>query len=579
MKKLIIFITIICLFLIISLIPKKNIQTDNIITSIPNTGFDNYYLEQIKTSLNTTAGLFDNFIAFTPDPTGLSTCDSSDTLYCEMYFKAKDEITFPATDTVMPSTIEIVSLLNLILFPLAVILISIEGYTVLLTEKMDLWKDLIKRIVVAIIMIILTPHILSISILAINQLSFKLLGNMSLTGFISGFITALESSTNPDPFLEMFKDLLEFTSFGSLNPLSYIYALPILLPLGLIFLLLLYIAIQFIIRFLSLYLLASVYPLAIIFSLHTKTASISSNFWKQWVTFLIQQPVFLTGFLVVSKVLESLFTRGISLEVLIIFVGLLIFLATINLFTARIWGDIYVAASQNIVSAFSASALKHTLIDKPLDITSRIIGGGASKLLGSKDEVISLPEIKANESEDTKKSDPMKQERQGSLLKKELDTKGYQVSDLNDGRLAVTGRFYGNEGNDDPVAKLYTNKDDAIKDGLVLSNLKPYDLKDLQIQDASNKKMLLAYNRGVIDHAGENGGHAKGSGLSYKSNDDKVARSMDLAKDINVINGVQAIGIKSDGVKGDKSIDGDNLIKIHVYKEVLDNYNANDKSV
>ncbi len=555
--------------------------TDNVNLNIPedpileNSGSENFFLKQMQDSLQSTSGVFDNFIAYTPDPTGRSNCYKGESLVCELSFIPQSMINFPATEINMPSTQKIINTLLSLVVPFAFILISIQGFNFLVGENTAELKSFLFRVIGGIVMLILTPYILSISIMLINQLSNFLLGNGNLTEFIVKFIDSLENESPDNSFFDLFKSFLELGNIGGINPLSYLAAIPVIIAMGLVGLLLYYICFQFILRFLNLYFLSAVYPFTIVFSFHPKTTQIVTNYWKQWTTFMIQQPVFILGFIIIREVLVSIFDKGLSLEVMIIFIGLLIFLSTIHIFASRLWGDIYTAVANNVSAGIAANLVKTSFIDKPLEYAGRLASVRSEQNLAGISKKYLNTDSAPNE--EAKEASPAKNAEKSiyqSQLNKELRGGGLSVNELPNGKLSASGNFYSDSKNNSPIQKLYISPDDAVRDGVNAKNIQSQRLSNLVLQDTSNTKSIGSYNGGIKDYAGENSGHAKNISLNYKSPDSKVKENMAMARSYNYLKGVQAVGVKNDGVGGDKSILGDNIIKIHAYKDVIKNKNA-----
>lgn len=428
---------------------------------------------------------------------------------------------------------------------------------------------------------ILTPYILSISLIAVNQLSAYFLGGSTVTEFVNQFVTSLENTQSTNIFQELFNLIIDQVN-GGYNPISYLAVLPTLIALGLIMLLLLYISFQFILRFLNIYFLASIYPFTAIFTLHPKTSSISVNFWRQWTTFLIQQPVFIFGFVIVKQLLDNMFIHGASMEGVVLFLGMLLFLCTINLMAARLWGDAYTALAQNITAGLAAGVVKSAIIDKPLQYGSNLanmssqqsISGIEKKFLNT--DYTSPQTVQPNKPA-VKTKNQIEDNR--SELNKELSGSGYQVNEQTGGRLDVSGSFVSVPQEDKGMVTLYTNSKDAIADGNDPDNLKPMDLQNLMVQDTSNRKTMNIYNKDIRTFAADNNGHAKEVGLGYRSNDSRVLSNMELGRQVNLQKGIQAVAVKNDISGGDKSITGDNLLKIHTYSEVIKNQNGSSKGI
>ncbi len=549
-------------------------STDNstsIIQELIYSGSDNYFINQLKTGINASGVVYDNFISYTPDPTGRATCVVGSS-WCSFSMHPSANIFFPSTNTQIKTTQDLTNLLINIVVPLGFILISMQALNLIVNGENASLKHLLIKSFGLLILMLLTPYILSLSILLCNQLTVLILDNNSLTGFLTAFIDGLESNTSGNAFQDLIMTFLELGNNGSINPLSYLYALPVIVSLGLVMLLLLFISFKFILRFLNLFFLATVYPAALIFGLHPATSGIVKNFWKQWTTFLIQQPVFVLGFVIMHKVLVNMFNEGVTLEALIIFIAMLVFLGSINILAARLWGDVYSAVSQNITSALAASELKSTLIDKPLSYAGKLSTWGNN--LNNTPQNIFKSDF-GNRDADNQKSNKTSKlfsdMDSGSLLTNELRGSGYSVIEKDRGKLQVSGDFFTDTKDKGNSGIAYTTAEDAIKDGVSPTSIERVRLNNVQIQDASNKKMLMRYNENIRNVAAANAGKAGDIGLSYKSNDSKVIKSMDIGRSHNLQNNIQGIGVRNDAISGDKSISGDNIIKLHLYRQVINN--------
>lgn len=535
------------------------------------TGSDNFFINQIKVGISATAVVYDNFISYTPDPTGRSVCKPG-SAECEFHLIPSSDIAFPSTNTRIKTSQDLTNLLLSVVVPIGFILISMQALNLITNGDNSSIKQLLTRSLSVLILMALTPYILSLSILLFNQLTNLILNGNSLTGFLTAFLDGLETNATANPFQNLIMSFLELGNNGSINPLSYLYALPVIVSLALVMLLLLFISFQFILRFLNLFFLATVYPVALIFGLHPATSSIVKSYWKQWVTFLIQQPVFVLGFVIMHKVLANMFLEGITLEAIIIFIAMLVFLGSINILAARVWGDVYSAVSQNITSAIAANELKSTLIDKPISYASQLTNWGSN--LNETPQKYFSSDVKNPAKQDTiadKKNQILKDQDSSSLLAKELRGSGYDVTEQDKGKLNVSGDFYTDKASTGNSSVFYTTKTDAVKDGVKPTNIEQIKLQNATIQDASNKKMLMKYNNNIRNVAAANSGHAGNIGLSYKSTDQKVIKSMNLGRSHNLKNNIQGIGVRNDHINGDKSISGDNIVKLHMYRSVVNN--------
>lgn len=536
----------------------------------------NIYINMLELAFDATSTVYNNFISYTPDPTGKASCEANST-NCTVRAHQSDFLSFPSTNAQISSTKTLTNTLLGLFIPIAIILLSMQFFNEIIGGDGQKLKPLLYRSLGMIFLMLITPFIISYSIVFANQLSMALLNNTSLTGFIHTFIANLENSQSNDPFQNLLKSFMALGSNDITSPLSFIYALPILLTMGSVLMLLMFISFQFVLRFLNLYFLATVYPVVIVFGMHPATAGMVSNYWKQWTTFLVQQPVFILGFVSINNVLANLFINGVSFEGIIIFIGMLVFLGSINIIAAKLWGDMYTAVSQNVTAAIAANEMKQNFVDKPVAAATQLVSMGAKSLIGkvpdglfSSDLTSTASEAaKGNQAHDKAKSLGVKSDE--SLLTKELRGNGYDVQNKGQGKLGVSGDFYTNSNGSGNTSTLYTSRDDAIKDGVTPKNIQQVKLDNLSIQDTSNKKMMNRYNDQISKQAAANNGHAGNIGLGFKSPDTKVLKNMDIGRSYNLRNQVQGIGVRNDAINGDRSINGDNIIKLHVYKSVINN--------
>lgn len=55
------------------------------------------------------------------------------------------------------------------------------------------------------------------------------------------------------------------------------------------------------------------------------------------------------------------------------FIGILIFLCSVNLLAAKLWGDVYLNITQNITAAEGAETLRTVALDKPLESANNFV--------------------------------------------------------------------------------------------------------------------------------------------------------------------------------------------------------------
>jgi hypothetical protein len=536
--------------------------------------------------------IFEDYIGNTPDPTGKSYCYIESEYRCS-FSNGNTEIKFAKSDTSMKSAQQYSATLMMIVGPIFVLLCVIQGFNFITNENREEVKKLLTRFVVSIMLLILTPYLLSISIIAVNLLTNAIMGNVSISSLLNGVVESILRGVQQNDAAKSLMEgniLVYFLKGGALSQMFTFLCLAI--PFALVLLLLIYICFQFIIRFLNLYFLTAIYPFVVIFNVYPKTQNIVNAYFKQWTTFIIQQPVFILGFKIVIDMLTQLSEKGgNSLQYLIIFIGFLLFLASINIFAARIWGDIYSAVSQNITAAVGAGGLMSAIKNPLSGLASKNpknsggssgTGGGNSFSIFNvqKDGINTSPAISLGDTalpstsgadDSTLKPKTANPKDNRSTITKTLDGAGYDVQANRDGSTSVSGMFYTNKNSDKELSTLYINKDDAINDGVIPQNVQSIGLKDLNILDTSNGKATNKYNNEVNQIAAASGVKAQDINIGQNSLDKKVFNSMNLAKNENLKRNIQGIGVKNDLVGGDRSNPIDNKIKIFAYKEVINN--------
>lgn len=586
------------------IVPAKTDNTLSLISDYdPALPHGNLLVDEAKKLIKPIYAIFNNYILITPDPTGGSRCSAPEGggVWCQLYAESDlgqpdglgghigDYVNFNITGSRIKSTRYLSSLLFDLTVLTGFILISIQAFNMITEDRKSDLRGFILRILGGLSLLIGTKYLLSLSIILTNLLSSRIMNNSGVEMVVDSLFDAIEKQPQDGIWDFVVK---VFNSGFQTNFFSQIQYWPLIFALGLLFLMLLYIAFQLIIRFLNLFFLSAVYPMTAVFALHPKTEGIVNGFWKQWTTFLIQQPVFILGFRIMNDMLGELFTSStVDLDELIILIGFLLFISTMNILAAKLWGDAFSAVSQNITAGLAAGALKSTLIDKPLAMGKSLLSRGSGnenplvKLENTNNVNLNtdfnLGEAKKKSDQSADKSDPAevlkkksgqpKSEDNRSPLMKELSGSGYAVTEADQGKLNVSGQFVTGEIGDSGVTTLFTNKEAALKAGVPQEDLQEISLNNLSVQDASNTKMTRKYNDWVKDFAADNNGHAANTGISYVSNDKKVQKSMAIAESANLQRGIQAVAVKNDLPQGDKSIKGDNVLKFHTYSQVLKN--------
>lgn len=304
------------------------------------------FSETYKKIITTFEPLFENFISNTSDVTGKSQKISKGFIFNVLGYSDIEM----SSGAKVKSALYYASRLNLLVVPIMTLLIVIYVFNNLIdfeNNKFSLFS-ILTRVITTVGLLIITPAILSLSIQAGNLLTKFFLEDNSLFEFIKKFFDEL---VKPQQNSGNLQELLQNFLSSNFSPIAILQVLPVAIPLMLILLQLIFIALQFIIRYINMYFLTCIYPLAVVFNIHPKTAGININFWKTWITLVIHQPFFILGYVIIQNMLSSMLKTGVSLEQIILFVGMLLFLSTINIIVAKIFGDVFTAIANNVTAA------------------------------------------------------------------------------------------------------------------------------------------------------------------------------------------------------------------------------------
>lgn len=567
------------------------------------------FLDSFKGTVELFTPIFDSFISETADVTGKSR-PAGNGYQINMFGNYEAE--FTTGTTMRPASFYYTKLLALVI-PIAVILIVFQGFNLMSNpeDNANQLKPIVQRFVVTIVLLVVTPYILSASIIGMNLLVKELTGGQALTEFITQFVEQVKQGYEAGTGDKINNTLNSVFSLGTNNIVAFFQSLPIILPFVLILLLFLYVSFQFIIRYLNMYFLACIYPFAVVFYIHPKTSSYPNNFWKQWITFLIHQPVFVLGYIIVQDLLFDMLEKGPGFEQVLIFLAMLLFLATINQVSARIWGDVFSAVSTNIQSAIGAglayraasspvrrgsqtlqdfkrgavgghvsgvgSALGRNFGEK-VGITSALTGKPSSSVFSSKKGNgggvgVSVP--KSSGSGDLVQHTSL-QDATSSKFAQGFTEKGYEVTstDSEGGVLGVSGDFYANRDEKSGLTSLYTSKDDAVLDGAKEANLTKVSGTSFNVKDLSNNNGRKEYNKTIGKYAKDSG--FKGTvHLTPAADDKRVAANMKFAKGYNEARGIHGVAVQRFAQNAAKGDPKGKITKVHVYNEIMDGQDIN----
>ncbi|MEI7579121.1 MAG: type IV secretion system protein [bacterium] len=557
------------------------------------------FLESYKATVQLFTPIFDGFVTSTADPTGKSQPSGNGFSYNPV---ANNNTEFYSGATVRPATYYSNKLLVLVT-PLLVVLIVIQGFNFINGEKPEELKSFIYRVLYTVALIILTPQILSLSLIGSNLLTRYLTDGKPVTQFMVSFLDKIQQNYQSNTQDQIVTVITTITTGGTSNIVALIQSLPIILPFILILLLFLYISFQFILRFLNLYFLTAIYPFTTVFAIHPKTQGIASNYWKQWVSFLIHQPVFVLGYVIVQELLFDMLDKGASIEQILIFLAMLLFLSTINMVSSRIWGDVYTALSTNIQSAIGAGVAKNMLYDKPKaqvsgmsqSFKSGALGGlvnnfssFAGRKTGEKLGTVNTfgkssfgnaggSGITASSGGKSASSSGLKVQHTAledgtkSFIAQGLSESGYNVtsSDPTNGVISTGGSFYANSESDQKgLSTLYMSKSDAKLDGVKESAIKEVSIPSMSVRDTSNKLGTQEYNRKVGKFAKDKGIKSKVH-LNQSTSGERVATNLKVARGLNQAQNVHGVVVKRFANNAPKGDPNGRITKFYVYNELL----------
>ncbi len=267
--------------------------------------------------------------------------------------------------------------------PVSGIIIFWFGGLGMASNQMQFLKQFIVRIAQYVFLLIFLVPLLSFSINTENLLTTSILSipqikEASFTSFINDYYTSVnqkiasgqatgESLAVPNPnffdFMNSMVHVVTITLFFVITLLAVVFGL-------------LFIIMQFILRFISLLFLSLIFPIVTPFILSEKTEDIVNKYFKIWFTFLIHQPAFALGYVMVMVLVRSmLLNGGASISLLLLYTGALFFLGTVNILVAKIFADSWVALGASIEAAGIAG------------VGNRVIGGSAKQAWKNRDKI------------------------------------------------------------------------------------------------------------------------------------------------------------------------------------------------
>jgi hypothetical protein len=413
---------------------------------------------------------------------------------------------------------------------------------------------------------------------------------VQLSAFVNNYYTDTNTQTknggNTNSFWFLDPSLLVQNILAAIGRILIYILTGLFLLIGMII-----IAFQMIIRFLSLMFLSVLMPIVLPFILWDKSEGVVWAFFKAWVTFLIHQPAFVLGFMLVTNILNNALAKnGGSSGMLLFYAGSLFFLGGVNVLSSKIFGDPWQAIATNMQGIGIASLLSGTVSQ----FGKGLIGGGATKLSNSAFAGVSsrkgikytgkgawfvaktigkggklvgqklklLKPKTENKGDGNKNTDGLgagigvvndnlqPDEKTLPSFTEVMHGKGLttQIIDKQKGMVTVSGKMYSYKDEKTGLQSLYPTRADGLIDGIPEDKLKTKDVSGLKVIDPS----LLGsrknpYNSIVTQKALALGKSSKYGHITLTADPTRVKNYLDLSKEQRSTDGVRGVAIKRYG--------------------------------
>jgi len=480
--------------------------------------------------------------------------------------------------------------------PITAMLIFWVGSSNMMLGKINFIKPFIGRIALYGFLAIMLTTLLSYSIQIENALTNVILSIPSekvidIASFTTDFSNAeanqISSGKSTPESLGIYNSSITsfFQSIGYRITMMLLGLVTILaLVVGIVFILA-----QFALRFLGLLFLSLIFPLVIPFVITEKTEGIFYTYLRTWFTFLIHQPAFALGYVVVMIIARSILTaNGASLGLLFLYIAALFFLGTINVFAARIFADAWIAAGATF-EAGALARLGNTMFAKSgrtaWDNKGNIINGAKSVGNSLKDSFANfaqpakrVPNIafsspianaeyggkslspgfiagkdtfyghppSASMSSNGKPSNNTSQNSQSFVSKlpsysNDFKSKGFSIeqTDTKNGIYSVTGTGYSHYDAKNNLTHIFPSKRDAVNNGYTEDQISRVSLNKRQIIDTSQFKQKNPHNETAKINSIKQGHPEKYAHITKYSDAMQLKRNMEMNKERFTKLGVQ----------------------------------------
>lgn len=338
------------------------------------------YLTTYSSIFEYVGDFFNDYVGVTVDPSGHSKYSSGSVEFIPSV-SPSDKLSF-STENFLYSTVRYANILLAIVAPILVLLVVITGIEILMNQSnhnlfAKLTSKMTRLVMSGAIIFIITPLLLTGSIMVTNLLNGTILSTgakacgwesnqTDLKCFFKQTVDSIKLAQGGGQQVDVAGwDIVGWAKVQTNNFTGFFAIIPLVIITLIMVILLFVVLIQFVVRYLQLYFLFIIYPIVSVFWFSKETARYYGEYWKQIITLLLQQPVFLLCFVIfadMSTALISDITKPANLLIFTIFLG---FLATVPAtLTARIFGDVW-AMGENLNNSNSRNFIANSIKSAP----------------------------------------------------------------------------------------------------------------------------------------------------------------------------------------------------------------------
>lgn len=536
-------------------------------TSAPQVQYTNEFTTQSQPSVVITLlknfitgfdSILGGFIFYTPDPLA-------------------NTITLKDGSTI-PGVTKYRDIFNEIAIPVVAIIIAAVAVMKLGSDNTQELKSFVIRFFIVIALFLIVPLLLSYSIQFNNLLVNKISDTQQFTGFLNNYFDQSNQQIGAGQSSELFgiPSLDLSLRGGVLQSLGKFIIEIFLFALTFIFLLVgfLYLGFQFVIRFATLLFLGVIYPIVLPFALTERTQGMVQTFFKTWFTFLIQQPAFVLGFAIATDIFTSILNaKGPSVGMLFFYTGFLFFLGGVNMLVARIFGDAWTAASNNMMAAIASRTFSSPISGGLSDFKKGFLGGSASNLFGRQVRSFITPKPKLEDKLNNNGSNgqgssyspeerpPIRAEKSQTdkpPFSKSLSGKGFAVEPINQkqGVVSVSGEAYKYEDKKTGLTSYYPTQIEAMQDGVSQSQLERVELNQDNFIDLSSfgKHNPNPHNYNAMQEAKSKGKEIDYAFINQTAPPKKIHNFLEISKARNEAYGIKGVIVERQAKQGSDSV-------------------------